>query len=236
VIYKKCTLASLMGLVLASGVATAAEDLSYSYIEGDYILQDSDLLEDNDFTDDFLDDTDDGDGYGVRGSFAVSEYLFLFGKYSSTESEFTFRDDSGTVYPQDEDVKTLKLGLGWHMPLTDAMDLVVTGAYTDIDYGDFNLGANENDDLNSRDDLENALDDLNDDSSDGFVVDAGVRAQALTWLEAGGGVRYVDVDSGDNTSVFGNLLFEMTQNFGINAEVDIGDNVNTYELGLRYSF
>ena len=49
-------------------------------------------------------------------------------------------------------------------------------------------------------------------------------------------MRYTDLDYGDNTSFFGNLLFEVSDNIGINLGGDFGGDLSTYSLGLRYSF
>ena len=149
--FKKHTLAGLMGLMFVPGTVFAAEGLSYTYIEGDYIVQDVDLVEDDSEFDDFIEDTDDGGGLGIQGSVSITESLFLFGKYSSTEADFTFTDDTGSTYPDDQDAKMLNLGLGWHTPVGERTDVVVRGAYVDLDYGEFSVGQDENDDINSND-------------------------------------------------------------------------------------
>lgn len=228
---------SLLTCALALPVsAYAAEGISYSFIEADYLIQNVDYYEDNDFFDNFSEDFDDGDGFKIRASFDLNDSLFTFGSYGSTDTEFTYFDDNGMLVNKGEDVKTLKLGLGFHTPLSDNFDLVVTGGYTDIDLGDFSLGRNKNDDLNSGDDIQAAFDDLNEDDSDGYFLDLGGRAQLTPWLEFGAGVRYTDLDYGDNTSLFGDLMFELSDNLGINLGGDFGDKITTYSLGLRYSF
>tara|TARA_R110001592_G_scaffold64032_3_gene196612 strand:+ start:821 stop:1534 length:714 start_codon:yes stop_codon:yes gene_type:complete len=216
--------------------AYAAEGISYSFIEADYLIQNIDYYEDNDFFDNFAEDFDDGDGYNISASFDLSDSLFTFGSYGSTDSEFSYFDDTGGFVSQSDDVKTLKLGLGFHTPLSDSFDLVASGGYIDVDLGDFSLGRDENDDLNSGDDIQNAFNDLNDDDSDGYFLDLGGRAQLASWLEFGAGVRYTDLDYGDNTSLFGNVLFELSDNLGVNLGGDFGDEISTYSLGLRYSF
>jgi hypothetical protein len=106
----------------------------------------------------------------------------------------------------------------------------------DVDYDDFATGAEDQDVTDPDTDLGNVWDDLNEDSSDGYFVDAGVRAQtAFEWLELGGGVRYTDLDAGDDFSLFGNALFEINQSMGINLTASFGDNLSSYGLGFRYS-
>lgn len=228
---------TLIGSALLLPVATfAAEGISYTFVEGDYIIQDIDGNEEGDIFDNFVDDFDDGDGYGFHGSFAFSSNFFVFGGYTSTDSEYTFVSDEGLLIPDNEDVKTLKLGLGFFTPLSNNLDLVIRGAYMDVDFGSYNFGATDDDDINSGGDLEDAIRDLNDDSSDGYFADAGVRAQVFNWLELGGGLRYTDIDSGDDVAFFGNALFEITENMGINLGADFNDEITTYALGFRYSF
>ncbi len=222
--------------ILLPASAFAAEGISYSFIEADYLIQDIDYYEDNDFFDNFAEDIDDGDGFNLRASAALTDNIFTFGSYSSTEADFAYVDDGGGFVNRREDVKTLKLGLGFNTPISDTLDFVATGGYTDVDLGDFSLGRDENDDLNSGEDIQNAFDDLNEDDSDGYFFDVGGRAQLASWLEFGAGVRYTDLDYGDSTSVFGNFLFEISDNLGVNLGGNFGDDVNTYSLGLRYSF
>lgn len=105
-------------------LAAAAQDLSYSYIEVDFIRMDIDGFNEDA---DLIDDIDDGTGFGVRGSLAVSTHFFVFADYSQTEADFTF--DSGTgIVPQDQDVKRLNAGLGYRLPILSATDIVVRGA------------------------------------------------------------------------------------------------------------
>lgn len=225
---------TLAGLFLLPAASFAADDISYSYIEADYIVQNIDLFEDQDVFDDFLEDVDDGDGFKLGASLSLTQNLFIFGNYSNTEADFTFVDDTGLVIPQGQDIKTVNLGLGFNAPLNNQMDFVGRVSYLDVDYGEFSFGQND-DDVNDLDDIDNAFNDLDEDSTDGFAIDAGVRTQVAEWLELGGGLRYTDLDTGDDFSAFGNALFEINQNFGINLAANVGDNLTSYQLGLRYT-
>lgn len=217
--YKSIAIATLPFLL---PLAAAAQDLSYSYIEADFISMDIDGFNEDA---DLIEDIDDGTGFGVRGSLALSTHFFAFADYSQTEADFTF--DSGTgIIPQDQDVKRLNAGLGYRLPILSATDLVVRGAYTDIDIGNFNLGGSSDPDL----------DDLNDDASDGWFADAGLRSQLLPRLEAGAAVRYTDIEGADQVSLVGEGMFEITQNLGLTLGFDAGDELTTYFAGVRLSF
>lgn len=228
--------AAIAALLIPAAASFAHEDLSYSYVQGGYLVQDVDIYQDSDNLSEFIEEVDDGGGYKVEASVAFTDSIFGFTSYSDTEADFAFVDNNGSVTPSQTNVKTLKLGVGFHAPLTQRMDFVGSAAYVDMDLDEFSFGQNDNDVIGGDDSIGDAYDDLNEDSSDGYAIDAGVRAQVATRLELGGGLRYTDVDAGDDVSAFGNALFEINPNMGINLAATAGDNLSTYELGFRYSF
>lgn len=232
---RKILSAAVLAASIAPFSAFAAQGISYNYIEAEYIIQDVDMYEDNDAFSNIIDDIDDGDGFRIGASFSFTNNLFVFGNYAQTKADFTFINDNAALVPADTDVKTLQLGLGYFAPINRSMDFVARAAYMDVDYDEFSLGATDQDITDPGTSFGDAWDDLNEDSSDGYFIDAGVRAQTLDWLELGGGLRYTDLDSGDDFSVFGNALFEINQNLGINLTASIGDNLSSYGLGIRYS-
>jgi len=218
-------------MIPAAGFAADANDeLSYGYVEADYMNMDIDQEDEN--LNVFKNDFDNGGGFGVTLSFPINDSLFIFGDYSDTESDFTFSDNSGVFVPSDTDIKRLNLGLGFVMPMNDTSDLVLSGAYSDVDYGDFNVGA----DSDEIDDLDDALDDLNEDPSDGYFVDARIRSQFAPAWEGSIGARYTDIQDADGFSLVGNVMYEFSPNFGLNLTVDAGDELVTWGAGVRYTF
>jgi hypothetical protein len=203
-------------------VAAAQEDLSYSYLEGDYVSLDVDGIDEQG---NVIDDIDDGNGFGVRSSLALSSNFFVFADYSETNSDVTFNSGTG-ILPQDTDINRLNAGAGFHMPLLDRTDLVVRGAYTDIDLGDFDFGGSSDPDIG----------DLNDDSSDGWFADAGLRSQLFESFEGMAAVRYTDIEETDQFSLVGEGLFELNQNLGLSIGFEAGDELTTYYAGVRLSF
>jgi hypothetical protein len=153
---------------LMSMPAMAADKLGYSYLEADYTILDIDAFDDDEG---LIEDFDDGDGWAVRGSVAFTDNWSMFGAFSKTDSDFTFFDDDNFLITGDTDVERLSVGVSFNTMLsqseTGQTDLVVRGAYTDIDYGDFAFGASAGDD---------SLGDLDDDSSDGWFADVGLRS------------------------------------------------------------
>jgi hypothetical protein len=213
--------------LFCTGSAYAAEDLSYTFIEGDYLALDIDAFDDDESV---IEDIDDGNGWAIRGSVAFTDNFFAFADFSESDSDVTFVDDNDNLIIANQDVNRLHLGLGMNFPIFEGRaaqtDIVARAGYTDIDFGDFNLGASSSVDLG----------DLNDDNSDGFFIDAGLRMQLATWLEAGVGAKYTDIEDADDISFVGNLLFELNPAWGINVSADIGDEFTTYLAGLRFSF
>jgi hypothetical protein len=221
-------------LIPLTGLAADANDeLSYRYVEVDYINLDIDQEDEN--LNIFKNDFDNGGGYGLSASFPINESLFIFGDYSDTEADFTFSDDTGLVFPSDTDIKRFNVGLGFVMPMNDTSDIVLSGAYSDLDYGDFDLVGAE-DELGDLDELDDAFDDLNEDPSDGYFVDAKFRSQFAPAWEGALGLRYTDIEDADGFSVIGNVMYEFNPNWGVNLYLDAGDELVTWGAGVRFIF
>jgi hypothetical protein len=202
--------------------AGAAEGIEYSFVQLDVLARDVDIFDDQDTA---IEDFDDGTGLSLLGSIELGA-IHLFGSYSQSESDVTYASEDVFLLPADTDINRLDLGIGIHPEISDRMDLVAQLGYTDIDYGDFDLGTSgEFEDL----------DDFLDDTSDGYFADVGLRGQMLPNLEGMIGVRYLDIDEVDSTSLIGSLLFELSPTWGIALTVDAGDEISTYFLGARWT-
>lgn len=218
------------GLTLVPLASFAAEDLSYTYIEADYVNVDiDDYGEDGDFLDEF----DNGDGWALRGSYGFDsrpvdfiDSWFIFGNYTEFEADTGVRDDTGIFFPADTDITRIDLGVGVAMPVNDRSDLNIRVGYSDLDIGDFNVGGTSS----------ATVSDLDDDSSDGYFVDAALRSQVTPMMELSGGVRYTDIEEVDGFGFIGNALFEINEGFGINIFADLGSDVGQYGVGARFSF
>lgn len=232
-ISRTLTLVALTGLssvlpLAASHAQTSTDgELSYTFLEVDYVSLDIDVVDDGEGG---LEDFDDGGGYGFRGSFAFTPNFFGFADYSITDSDATFVDENEVLFSSSQDVKRLNVGLGMNFPVAVPVvgdsDVVARVAYVDIDFDDFDFGGSSG----------GGLDDLNEDSSDGYFVDAALRSQLATWAEASLGLRYTDIDEADDFSIIGNVLLELTPQWGLNLELDASDEVGYYLIGVRYSF
>jgi len=220
--YLSCCLAAMSLAIVAPHSVDAAESLDYTYLDLAYVGRDIDAFDDDEGV---IEDLDDGGGVALEGSLALGDNFFIFGGYSDTESDVTFANDEVFPLPAETDIKRLDLGVGTMVEINDRLDFVGRLGYVDIDFGDFDFGASEDIDAN----------DLLDDSSDGYLVDIGLRSQLLTNLEGSIGVRHIDVEEIDNTSLLASLLFELSPSWDIGVSVDAGDDVSTYMLGVRFS-
>lgn len=222
---KKLNLIAVLGIGLVSYSAStiAAEDLRYSYLELDYINLNIDEVGDSGSV---LDDLNNGGGWGIRGAYELGSNWFLFGQYSVTDADATFINDQNLLFRSSTDINRLDIGAGFHNPVNTTTDLAVRVAYTDIDSDGFNFGGTSS----------SSFDDLNEDSSDGFFIDAALRSQLLEQLEGSFGVRYTDLQEIDNFSVIGNLMYEFTPTIGLNLGLEAGDSISHVLLGIRLSF
>lgn len=211
------------GIAALSFSASAAQELSYSYLELDYINLDIDEVGDSG---DALDDLDNGDGWGVRGSYAFPSNWFAFANYSVTQADTSFTDDLNQSFNSDTDINRLDIGAGYHTPLNTRTDLVFRLAYTDYDADGFDFGGSNS----------TSIDDLKDDSSDGYFIDVGLRSQLGDNLEGSVGTRYTDLENNDDFGIIGNLMYEFSPALGLNVGMEAGDSITQILIGLRYSF
>jgi len=91
--------------------ASAAEGLSYNYVEGGYVATD-------------LKGLPDADGFGVKGSIAFHPNFHLFGDYAHQSFDNT-----------NLDVDQWRLGVGYNHTLTARTDLLTRIAYEKVDAG-----------------------------------------------------------------------------------------------------
>lgn len=172
-----------------------AEGLSWSYLEGGYVNTDIDRLD------------EDVDGFALRGSYELTDKVFVFAGYT---------DQGTSVAGVDIDVQSYNLGLGYAWPLGKALDLYGKVAYVNAEADVQGFG--------SADD-------------DGYSLAVGLRGRAVEQLELEGAVSYVDLsDSGDDTTLDVGARWYFTPQFAVGVEGSFGDDANTYGLGVRWSF
>lgn len=103
---------SLLALTLLAALpfaASAAEGISYNYVQGGYVATDGD---------------GDADGWGLDGSVAVHPNFHLFGAFSNQEI-----DDTSIDFDQ------WRVGVGYNHEISPMADLVTRVAYEKFDAG-----------------------------------------------------------------------------------------------------
>ena len=116
---------SLLALTLLAALpfaASAAEGVSYSYVEGGYTATDTDF--------------GDADGFSVNGSGAIAPNFHVFGGYTrQTTDDFT---DLGIRFPG-VDVDQYRVGVGYNHEISPRMDLLTRVAYERTEVGSEDL-------------------------------------------------------------------------------------------------
>lgn len=105
-----------------------------------------------------------------------------------------------------------RIAAGYNMPLNSATDFVARGgwSFVNIDVGPFS------------------------DSDDAFYAQAGVRSMVTPELELNGFLGYDDLEEEVGIELGG--VYNFTPNFGATAGYSYSDELQTYDVGLRYTF
>lgn len=207
-------------LAAAPFAASAANGLSYTYVEGGYShlkLHSSEL------------DDPSVDGAYVRGSYAVSPQLYVFGGY--TQLSRTDHADLGGTPAVRLSLKTTisqpELGIGYFQEMTDKVDFVADLGWQRLEvklkakaYGDSETGK---DHVN--------LGRLN----------LGIRGKPSEHTEGWLKVGYIDGEHADDIfdSKFvgtAGLQVSINRTWGIVGEVQAYDGATQASLGVRASF
>lgn len=105
---------SLIALALVAALpfaASAAEGLSYNYVEGDYAKTNA---------------GSEADGWGVKGSYAVLPKMHVFGEFSRQETDLRNGADNF-------DVNQWRVGVGYNQEIAPSTDFIARAAYEKID-------------------------------------------------------------------------------------------------------
>jgi opacity protein-like surface antigen len=190
----------LVILFAFSGVAIA-DDFKYTSASVGYTNAEFDIASGVDI---------EGDLIGISGSAAIGESFFGFASYAQGDIE----DNFGLGISGDLDMGNI--GFGYHMPLSETVDLITSLSYEFIEVSD--AGGSED---------ENGL---------GFGV--GMRFAATDNVEINGGINYVDYGTifGDRTSLDAVFLYNFTENFTVSVGGEWGDDLTQYTVGGRYYF
>jgi Outer membrane protein beta-barrel domain len=139
----------------------------------------------------------------------------LRGSLAFHENFFAFAELEDLGFDFGVDVTQFNIGVGGHMPLNEKIDLVGRFGIVKADLEADRFGVEEDE--------------------DGFTLGARLRGQVMPRFELEGGFDYVDVDSGDDTSIVleGRYFFMDTLSGGL--RLAFGD-ADTIGVGMRLTF
>ena len=98
-------------VLIAFSASIGAEELNYTYLQGNFGQVDVDEPGIN----------VDGDGYGIAGSFGLTENFHLFGEYQTAGLDF------------DVDLNLLEAGLGYNTAISDNLDVITRLEYLNVE-------------------------------------------------------------------------------------------------------
>lgn len=199
-------------LAAAPLVASAAESMSYTYVEGGWTQQQISVPGSNPKL----------DGGYIRGSFAIADQVNVFGGYSSTSKTYRLEDTVGE-YRIKNTIDQPELGIGYHMPMTERLDFTADLAWTRI-----------NNEAKYDDGVYSETVKIHSNAARGALGVRGKPSRATeAWLKAG----YLDGSDMDGVwigTLGGQVSFN--RNWGIVGEVQYYDDVTQYSVGVRASF
>jgi hypothetical protein len=224
------------GLTLAIGLliaGSAAAEISYSYIEADYINVDTNIAARITDTDvDARIGTSDDNGFQVGGAWEFYRNVHVFGQYSKAKNDFGI---GGTLFGAplsvsgDFDVIRWRAGLGYAYPVSE-----VLSAYGQLSYDYIEL---------DNIDIPGSNTDLSSDDS-GVGLQAGIRFAPFEPSELFAYVRYssvgdVEIDTSSDFSDdilygFGARYF-VTDRIGVQVGYEAGQ-IDTLNVGARFTF
>jgi hypothetical protein len=192
-----CRMNVVVGSLLASALTllnvASAAPVSYTNIDAGFIRNELDSSTRDDL---------DGEGLLVRASVALNESIFVFGHLT----------DVG--YDDRIDGTTWALGVGGHVPVTTALDLVGRVGFL---RNDISTGGGR-------------------DNEHGYVISGMARGLVMANLELEGGVQHSHLtNSENNTSVIVDGRYFFTTNVAAGAVLQLGDS-RSFGIYARISF
>ncbi len=155
-------------------------------------------------------DTEIDDGLDVDG-----DGLLLNGSVELGENFFLTAGYGTQEFDFSVDLDQWAVGIGGHAPITDKLDFVASLSYIDAE-------------------VDTPFGDIED---DGYGAGVGLRGKVTDNIELEGGVNYVDLDDGgDDTSFAFGGRYYFTENFALGAGVEFGDDVTSWQAGVRVEF
>jgi hypothetical protein len=153
-------------------------------------------------------DVDTGVGNVDGDGFGISG-SFEFTDEFFLAGEYQTADMDGGV-----DLNLLELAAGWHTALSDQLDFTAKLGFMNAEI-DAGIGGSFDE--------------------DGMMIGAGLRGAVTDAVELYGGLDYIDFDDSETRATAG-FLFALTETLTVGAEASIWDDIDVYQLNLRFDF
>ncbi|MCU1205871.1 hypothetical protein JAK25_18550 [Stenotrophomonas maltophilia] len=202
-------------LLAAAPFSASADALSYTYVEGGWTQL---KLDNGGGSKPKL------DGAYVRGSFALSEQVHLFGGYTAVSKTYHW-DYYGIEGGAKQKLQTPELGIGYHMPWTDRVDFTADAAWLRLNE-EFKLSYDGK-----------SAGRLKDHTNVGRVT-MGVRGKPSRMTEAWAKAGYMDGGNEFKGTWVGTVggQINFTKTWGLVGEISGYRDVTQYSVGVRASF
>ena len=205
IVYMKKIGIFVIGLLAANTVFAQSSPLSYDYVEA------------NLGTGDFYDE--DFSFYGAGISYSLNESIYLRGSYSdgATDDDVYFGIGLGESKVE---ISGYEIGLGFHTPVSQLIDFVVSGSYISSELEIFGFSQDE----------------------DGYSVDAGFRFKPIEQVELDIFADFVDVNGENDTGYSASAYYFFTPTFslgGVYTGTDASnrsDDLSTIAASVRFHF
>lgn len=213
---KSLILAAL--LATAPFAASAAEGLSYNYVEAGWTRMSVDIGSD---------DIHHTGGY-IRGSWKIANPTYVFASFTTVSKDYSYYYSDGSYELYDVSADMPEIGIGYIHEMTDRIDFTADIAYLRVK-GELDwYGYDNNVEYRAT----------GEDHLNLGRATMGVRGKPSprteAWLKAG----YIDgsdLAEGEFIGTFG-VQVNVTPNWGIIGEGQYIDDVTQLSFGVRYSF
>lgn len=158
----------------------------------------------------------DGDkltGFGIAGTKLVSDNVFIAGSYASVSDDI---DVFGSKV--DVDFNTLSIGLGYRHAISSTTDFFGIVSYQDMEVEASFQGNSE------------------DDSENGYGLQAGLRSLVTAQLELSGSLSYVDIADESETGFNVSAMYHFTDQFSAGVGYGKSDDVDSLSLSATIFF
>ena len=151
---------------------------------------------------------DGSDGIGLVASIELNENTFLLGRLAHTPADVTFNGATLDLYNRN-------LGVGFHTPLNETTDFVMSLEYLEVEVDDF-FG--------------------NTATGDGYGLRPGIRSKISEAVELNAGILHANIEGASETGFTLGAAVNVSSNLALDVNYVNLDDGDAIALGLRVEF